>query len=274
MNKNNLKIAILSMYRNPQAQALIYLDALLKNESGKFRETEIHFRIFNTRYGNEMPVPEEFDAFISTGGPGNPHDGSGSDWEKNYFRFLDQMMKQDFKDGRKKFHFSICHSFQLLCIHFGIASVKKRSGETRMGLFFCRHTDEGSNDPLFGPLPNPHLIVENRNWQCIAPDENRIKDLGIRVLSRESEDPQSALLALRISPYWVATQYHPETEPEAMKALFHTHAKKEEVVSGYGQKKWEEIIRLLDEKQPSLQNTYQQLIPDFLHSAIQWNSEN
>ena len=266
MNTRALRVAILSMYRRQDAPGLLYLRHLLRYESRNFGLPDIHFREFQTRDAGEIPETAEFDVFISTGGPGNPFDGEGSAWEKAYFGFLDKIYAQEPAEP-KKFLFSICHSFQLLCRYFSIAEVRQREGKTRFGIFSAGACQEGTEDPLFGHLPNPYLIVENRNWECVNGDKTRMASLGIKVLARENADQNSALLALRISPAWVATQFHPETQPEEMKRQFLTEAKRKEVISTHGKEAWEETILRLDAKKPSLQETWELLLPRFLAEA-------
>jgi homoserine O-succinyltransferase len=271
MIPKKIRIAILSMYKNPEAPGLNYLQRLLKNENAKRPEVELSFQIFQTRYNNEMPDTRKFEAFISTGGPGSPHDGKGQKWEGEYFHFLDQVYLQDFPDQKKKFHFSICHSFQLLCKHFQIAEVNKRPDSDRYGIFFCKNLASQTDDTLYHLLPSQYLMVENRSWQCVKPVMEKMKSLGIQILSKESEDAEAALLALRISPFWLATQFHPETDPLEMKRTFEGESKKTEVVNKFGAGKWSEIMAMLEKQEPSLNDTYQTLLPGFIQEVILWN---
>ena len=263
MKKTTIRTAILSMYRDTDAQGLLYLQNLLKQESGRYHGAEIEYRIFQTRFGNEMPETEDYDLFISTGGPGNPHDGEGMEWEKHYFKFLDELFNQNLSAEHQKFHFSICHSFQLLCRHFRIATVNRREGLPRFGIYTCSRSKEAESDSLLQKLPEKYAVVENRSWQCIESDEMRLKELGITVLSKENSNPDSALLALRINPSWLATQFHPETNPEEMRRIFLSEEKKKEVVQQYGTEKWEDIMQQLGPGN-SLLETYEILLPGFI----------
>lgn len=47
---------------------------------------QVSIEIFDVRHKYEMPKIEDFDIFISSGGPGNPHK-EGYVWEENYNRF-------------------------------------------------------------------------------------------------------------------------------------------------------------------------------------------
>jgi len=260
-----LKVAILSKYSNPDAQGIINIKHILEVESGKNRGVKWEYAIFDVRFVNHHPDPADFDVYISTGGPGDPHDGEGEEWERLYFQFLDRMYRQDFPDKRPKFLFSICHSFQLLCRHFEIAAVTKREGKVRFGVFPCSKQPAGKSDSLFNQLPDPFLMVENRSWQCIPVEQNRLNRLGIKVLATENQDTASALLALRITPNWIGTQFHPEAGIASMRQQYQNDQKKVDSKNGEG--KWEELMKLLESLNPSLDQTHETLLPGFLQTA-------
>lgn len=270
MPEQHLKVAILSMYMNQESQGMKYLRLLLENEAYSFPDLSISYKVFATRESNELPRLSDFDLFISTGGPGDPHDGIGQEWENNYFEFLRNFQAHNASNGQSKFLFSICHSFQLLCRFFDIAKVVPRP-QTCFGIHACRLEKSGKEDALFGKLPDPFLIVENRNWQCVLPDHKKMESLGIQILAKElnpvSAGAEPALLALRISPFWVATQFHPETNPVEMRRVFSEGKKVQEVLAKYGPLKMPETLGFLDQKNPSLFDTFQCLLPEFIKSA-------
>jgi GMP synthase-like glutamine amidotransferase len=270
MPEQHLNVAILSMYRDQESQGMIYLKSLLENESNTIPDLSISYQIFETRELNELPKLSDFDLFISTGGPGNPHDGIGQDWENNYFEFLKNFQAHNASGVQPKFFFSICHSFQLLCRFFDIAKVVPRP-QTCFGTFKCNLENSGKEDALFNKLPDPFYIVENRNWQCVLPDLEKMESQGIKILAKElNPEPagaEPALLALRISPFWVATQFHPETNPAEMKKIYSGEKKIQEVVSKFGPVKILQILDSLNRKNPSLLDTYQCLLPEFIKSA-------
>lgn len=260
-----LKVAILSMYPSADAQGIINIKQLLERESGKYKCVKWECTVFDVRFANHHPDPADFDVYISTGGPGDPHDGEGEEWERLYFQFLDRMYRQDFPDKRPKFLFSICHSFQLLCRHFGIAAVTKRKGNARFGVFPSSKQAAGKNDALFNQLPDPFLMVENRSWQCILVEQDRLNRLGIKVLATENQDPASALLALRITPNWIGTQFHPEAGISSMQQQ---HSSRKEAINlKHGEGKWEELMKMLESLNPSLDQTHETLLPHFLQTA-------
>ena len=270
IKEKEVRVAILSMYRDQESQGMKYLHSILEKQSAAHPEYRLSWKVFATRKKNELPEPEDFDFFISTGGPGDPHDGKGLAWENNYFAFLEKI-RSDIASGQKpKYLFSICHSFQLLCRWLNIAEVVPRP-ETCFGIFSCKPEQSAKEDPLFSRLPDPFLVVENRNWQCIHPDYEKMNELGIQVLAREltppAPDAEPALLALRLSPYWIATQFHPETNPAEMRAVYSAGKKKDEVLEKYGPGKLEEINSRLDQQNPALADTFHCLLPGFLSEA-------
>ena len=267
--EKKLRVAILSMYRNQESQSMLYIRSFLENQSKKH---PIAWKVFATRKSDELPQLEDYDLFISTGGPGDPHDGKGQAWENHYFDFLSQIQAHNASGVKPKFVFSICHSFQLLCRWLEIAEVIQRP-KTCFGIFPCQKEEAGKSDPLFGKLPTGFLVVENRNWQCVRPDLNKLAELGISILAKEMQAPEPgaepAILGLRISPYWVATQFHPETNPAEMKELFTTPKKVKEVLESYNAAKLEEIRSMLEQRNPSLSDTFETLLPEFFRTAAE-----
>ena len=69
---NKIKLALLDMNNNHANQGM----KNIREISQQFKETSaenVEITVFDVRYKNEMPNVEEFDIFISSGGPGNPH---------------------------------------------------------------------------------------------------------------------------------------------------------------------------------------------------------
>ena len=65
----------------------------IKEISQVFKETaedKVTIEVFDVRYKNEMPNVADFDIFISSGGPGNPH-REGYEWEEKFANFLDEI---------------------------------------------------------------------------------------------------------------------------------------------------------------------------------------
>ena len=68
-------------------------------------------------YARKLEVPgTEFDIYISSGGPGDPIESEGSEWEKKYFQLVDKLEDHNLSNTpQKKYGFFVCHSFQLMC---------------------------------------------------------------------------------------------------------------------------------------------------------------
>ena len=50
--------------------------------------TRLDWTVFDVRGANQLPAdPLAFDIYISTGGPGSPHDGDG-EWDRRWFELL------------------------------------------------------------------------------------------------------------------------------------------------------------------------------------------
>jgi GMP synthase-like glutamine amidotransferase len=267
-----LRVAILSMYNNVPNQGMRSIKAILERESGRFNQTPITYQVYETRFLNELPDIESFDAIISTGGPGDPFDGLGQAWEKNYFQLLDQIQANNSKaDSPKKFVFSICHSFQLMCRYFEIATVNRRM-KTSFGVFPCHFTADGLNEPIFEGLHDPFYIVDSREWQCVEPDFEKLKALGASILSLEKFRPhvklEQALMSIRISPYWVGTQFHPEADPEGMRIYFAEEDRKQGAIAQHGEEKFRNMIDNLENPE-HLWKTNHSILPNFLRQAVE-----
>jgi homoserine O-succinyltransferase len=268
--KKILKVAILSMYNNIPNQGMRSIKTIIERESGRFHEVEFEYKVFETRYLNEHPNIQDFDIFISTGGPGDPFDGIGQAWEGNYFKMLDKIQhNNDREDLPKKFIFSICHSFQLMCRYFNIATVNKRR-KTSFGVFPCHFTTEGASDPVFDGLTDPFYIVDSREWQCVEPNHDKIKELGIKVLSLEKFRPhvelEQALMSIRISPYWVGTQFHPEADPAGMRVYFAEEDRRNAAIAQHGSEKFYNMLDHLEDPD-HIWLTNHSILPNFLKAA-------
>jgi len=260
------------MYNNAPNQGMRSIKAILDRESGKHHGVKFEYSVFETRYLNEQPDISQFDVFICTGGPGDPFDGNGTEWEANYFQMLDQIQAiNQTNEINKKYIFSICHSFQLMCRYFNIATVNKRL-KTSFGVFPCHITEEGATEPVFRGLQDPFYIVDSRDWQCVEPNYKRIQELGISILSLEKFRPhvnlEQALMAIRVSPYWLGTQFHPEADPEGMRVNFSLPEKKEQAIQQHGSEKFYNMLDQLEDPD-HIWKTNHSILPNFLRNAVE-----
>ena len=272
MKNQTLRVAILSMYNNAPNQGMRSIKTILDRESGRFNQVQFDYTVFETRFLNEHPDINDFDIFISTGGPGDPFDGIGQPWEEKYFDMLDEIQALNASENpSKKFLFSICHSFQLMCRYFDIATVNKRK-KTSFGVFPCHFTAEGTMESIFSDLSDPFYIVDSRDWQCVEPNFDRIAEIGGAVLSLEKFRPhvnlEQALMSIRVSPYWVGTQFHPEADPEGMRIYFSQEDKRLNTIKQHGEEKFNFMLENL-ESPKHLWLTNHSIIPNFLKDAVE-----
>lgn len=270
MSPKKIRIAITSLYNNVPNQGMRSIKAIIERESLKHPNQSFEYQVFESRYLNEHPNVDEFDIFISTGGPGDPFDGIGQAWEGNYFKMLDKIQQVNSSNsGSKKFIFSICHSFQLMCRYFNIATVNKRR-KPSFGVFPCHVTWEGQQDVVFQGLDDPFYIVDSRDWQCVDPQFEKIHSIGGQILSVEKYRPhvnlQQALMAIRVSPEWMGTQFHPEADPIGMRVYFNQEDKRQAAILHHGDEKFFRMLNQLEHPN-QLIKTNQLILPNFLASA-------
>lgn len=265
----NLRTAIIDLYDNEPNQGMRCLKDIITETDAANDNINLSYNIFETRYKNEIPGTE-FDIYISSGGPGSPFDGEGSDWERKYFNLLDSIRTHNEKSERKKYLFFICHSFQIMARYFKFAEVTDRHSKS-FGIMPVHKTDAGMNEPLFAPLPEPFYGADFRDYQVIQPNEKVIKELGAEILALEKIRPhvefERAIMAVRISDEIFGTQFHPEADYESMYYHFKQPERKMQVVEKHGEEKYFEMLKLLEDPL-AIQLTRATVIPGFLKSAI------
>ncbi|RYD68696.1 MAG: GMP synthase, partial [Sphingobacteriales bacterium] len=125
MDKRDLKVAVIDMNNGAPNQGMRGIQEILS----RFRhENNINltFDIFDLRQKGEIPGID-YDAYISSGGPGSPLESKGEKWENDFFNLLDEIEAFNASsEEQKKYAFLICHSFQLACRKFGLGNVTER----------------------------------------------------------------------------------------------------------------------------------------------------
>lgn len=274
MTKNDVRIALLDMNNNHPNQGMRNIKELAK----AFQEQsdyDVSVDIFDVRYKAEMPKIEDFDIFISSGGPGNPH-REGYIWEGKYAKFLDTIWQHNKDNDQKKYAFLICHSFQLAVIHFGIANVCKRKSYS-FGVMPIHKSEDGETEFLFKNLPEPFYAVDSRAYQCIEPNQEKLNELGMKVVALEKIRPnvhlERALMAVRFSDEIFGTQFHPEADPIGFIKNLEDPKNKEAMVETFGMEKYLETIDRMDDDD-KIVLTRAQIIPRFLQSAAEQITKN
>lgn len=270
MDRNQIKIATIDLYNNERNEGIRCIREIVTEVKNRSNGLDISYEVFDTRFKNEVPGLDK-DIYISSGGPGSPFEGEGTQWEKDYFNLIQKIWDYNQKNSeRKKYLFFICHSFQMMGRFFKFGSVNQRHSKS-FGVMPFTLTKEGKSDHIFKGLSNPFYAADIRQFQVTDPDIKIIKELGAKILSYEivddDEEAQPALATVRISDEIVGTQFHPEADPESMLFHFKQDERKKQVVEKYGEKRYNEMIEIL--KRPdTIQKTRKTVIPSFLNQAI------
>jgi homoserine O-succinyltransferase len=271
-SEKNIKIAILDLYEGQANQGMRCIQQIIDEWTIK-NNKEAQLDIFDVR--RKLEIPDlSYDIFISSGGPGSPLESINSEWDNKYVQWIDDLenFNNDFSNYPKKHAFFICHSFQLACRHFKIGNVCKRKS-TAFGTFPVHMTEEGKHEIVFAGMKDPFYAVDSRDYQVIEPDNDRINQLGVKVLAIEKERPhvahfERAVMAVRFNDYFIGTQFHPEADAFGMTVHLNTEEKRETVIKNYGEKKWKSMIEHLNDPDKILW-TYSHIIPNFLDIAVE-----
>ena len=266
MNQPPLRIALLDLYNGEPNEGMRSIKSILE----KFKNFTT-YEVFDVRQLNQLP-DTSFDIYISSGGPGNPLP-QGESWEQPFFNLWDDIIKLNEVEGaKKKFVFLICHSFQMLSLHWEIAKVSKRHSPS-FGIFPIHKTDEGNIDSVIKRLPEPFFGVDSRVWQVTEPDIEKLNETGAKVLCMEKIRPhveyERAVMAIRFSKEMMGVQFHPEADAEGMYRYFERPDKKEKIIDEHGKEKYEAMIAMLANPN-TIELTHHAIMPSFLSEAIEY----
>lgn len=265
-----LRIAILDLYEGQPNQGMRCIRQII-HEWSEFHGIETSFEEFDVRQHNEVP-DLSFDAYISSGGPGSPIDSEGSEWEKAYFGWLDQVHQWNAgkENSYKKQIFFICHSFQLVCRHLGIGNISKRQ-KTSFGVYPVHVTLEGQHDRVFSGMADPFYVVDSRDYQVTSPDFDKLNMHGGKILCIEKYRPhvplEQAIMGVRFNDYMVGTQFHPEADAIGMSMYLQTEEKKKTVIENHGLEKWSSMVEQLNDPD-KIMWTYAHILPNFLSETV------
>ncbi|MFV5698983.1 type 1 glutamine amidotransferase [Flavobacterium sp. ZT3R17] len=264
MSNKIIKIALLDMYNGEPNQGMRCIIDVVNRFS-----PVVSFEIFDVRVKCELPDINKFDIYISTGGPGNPLIGDGN-WDVKYYEFIDSLNKWNNENAIKKHVLFICHSFQMACLHFGLATVTKRN-DTSFGVMTIHKTKEGLVDPLFEGLADPFYAIDSRDYQVVQPKLSIFAKKGAKIISlekiRDHVQYERAIMAVRFTDYFVGTQFHPEADPISFVSHLRNKEAKEKIRAMKGKRKFRNMLEdLLDDDK--IYRTNETLIPNFLRIAI------
>ncbi len=267
--KHKIKIATIDLYNNEPNEGMRCIREIVGEASQTNSNVDISYDVFETRYKGLTP-DLDYDIFISSGGPGSPFEGKGTQWEKDYFNLLDKIWNNNQKNEEKKYIFFICHSFQMMARFFNIGEVNKRFLNS-FGVKQFTKTEDGDKDLILSELTNPLYAADIRQWQVVNPDYNHLQQLGAKILSWEVPEEENkdipALGAVRISNEIVGTQFHPEADPASMLYHFRQQERKDYIVKRYGEETYYQMIEWLEDDN-KIKLTRKTVLPSFLNNAI------
>lgn len=278
------RVAVLDLNRGIANEGIRSIRTLLSTaKSATGRSVEVD--IFEVRLEGAVPGLDH-DAYISSGGPGSPFAGEGSDWEKRYFEWMHALwdLRRESPDEAGAALF-ICHSFQLMCRTFELTKITRRR-KPAFGIYEVALTGAGMRDALLSGLHSRIHAADFRKWQAIRPDRKRIRELGGRIIALEKERPhvdlEPAVMGIRLGvraeeagpestpddrPGFVGVQFHPEADPVGMRRHFNRPDKRDAVIKEYGEARFERLLDALDDPD-FLIRTYRAVIPRFVERAL------
>ncbi len=268
-NDKKIRIAILDLYEGHANQGMRCIREII-NQWGEQYHFDVEYKEFDVRLQLEVP-DTSFDIYISSGGPGSPLDTIDTEWEKKYFNWLAAIESWNTNETNTPKHvFFICHSFQLVCRHYGVGNVCKRKS-TAFGVFPIHRLSDGEEEIVFEGLRDPFYVVDSRDYQIIEPNHQRLREMGAKILAIEKNRPhvpfERAIMSIRFNEYFVGTQFHPEADAVGMSMYLQREDKKESVIKAHGEEKWHSMVEQLQDPD-KISWTYAHILPNFLNNAV------
>lgn len=266
-----IKVAILDLYEGKPNEGMRCIRTIL-HDWATLNELDLHTDEFDVRQRNELPGTN-YDIYISSGGPGDPLISRYEDWDIAWCRWLDKIERWNANpsNGKKKYIFFICHSFQLASRYFNAGVVSKRRS-TAFGVFPVHMLDEGMEEPVFDGLRDPFYAVDSRDFQLIQPNLELLTEIGASILCIEKSRPhvpyERAVMAIRFNPYMIGTQFHPEADAPGMSMYLRTEEKRRTVIENHGEAKLLSMLEHLEDPD-KIMWTYAHILPNFLNQAVE-----
>ena len=268
-NRIKIKVAVIDMNNGVPNQGMRGILEIL-SRFGDENNTDVSITTFDLRQKGEIP-DLDFDAYISSGGPGSPIESIGEKWENDFFKLLHQIeLFNEENVAIKKHVFLICHSFQLACRKFGLGKVTERRSNA-FGIFPITLTEAGEQDEIFNGITNPFFSVDSRDWQVVEPDLEDFKSKGVKLLAIEKErkhvNLERCMMSIRFTNEIIGTQFHPEADPIGMKMYLLQEEKKNAIIDLHGEQKYLDMLNSLDDPN-RIVLTQSIILPNFLNKAI------
>ncbi len=269
----NFRIGVLDMNNGAPNEGMRCIKYLIE-EFFQRKELDTDYVVFDVRQGDVLPGYNEFDAYISSGGPGSPL-LEDTQWERDYFKLLEDIITHNKSQSDKVYFFAICHSYQLLFQYFNLGKITKRRS-TSFGVMPMHTIEEEQDEPLFKGLENPFWAVDSRDFQAVEPNIEQFEQIGAKLICLEKERPhvdlERAMMAIRFSPEIFGTQFHPEADAEGMHRHFQKQDKKKMVIDNFGEEKFYNMLESLEDPD-KIMLTEAVIIPNFLEIAFEHKFE-
>lgn len=256
------RIAILDMYAGHPNQGMRCIETIS-------RDAGLEMDIFDVRSKGEIPKVSDYRLFLSTGGPGDPHECETHEWGTAWRAFLEELLLVN-AGPEKRYVFMICHSYQMACIHWGLAEVTQRA-KPAFGIYPMYKTESGKDDPVLADMADPFWVIDSRDWQVIQPHVKAMDRFGAKAIAIERSRPhvklQRAAMAIRFTPEIVGTQFHPEADESSMQAYIDDPEMVEKLAGRHGLDRIEKIKENLGDL-TKVNMTHARLLPNFLRDSL------
>ena len=266
MSDTRIRLALLDLNNGTPNQGMRCLRLILDGFAD-----QIAYEEFDVRTKDQVP-DATFDIYLSSGGPGSPL-ASGELWEEKYWNLLDELWahnKRTEDPAARKYVFFICHSFQLAVRYFNAGNVVSRRSYS-FGTYPVHSSNAGDRDPVFDGLDDPFWVADFRAYQVLQANYAVLARIGGSVLAhekvREHVPLERAVMAIRFSPEWVGTQFHPEADAEGMIIHFNDPVRRQTIYDEYGKQKYLDMMSDLHDP-GRIGRTNELVIPNFLRNAI------
>jgi len=260
---SGLRLAVLDLYAGEQNYELQDLRTMLSDHK-QIGAIEI----FDVRKEQRFPSLDSFDVFIASGGPGDPTD-TAEVWVDMFYQWLDGIFTWNQQHRDQKSLLLICHSFQMACLHFGLAEITLRKSPS-FGVYPVHLTDAGVEEELFAGLDNPFYAADFRSFQAVNPREERLEELSAEILALEKVRPHvpldRAIMGIRFTDAILGLQFHPEVAPRSMRRYLKDAKRREVIVREQGEEKYNKMLRYLNDTS-LMHPTYRKLLGNFVKRA-------